>query len=418
MRKNLYLALAIISAPLATLGQADCTGGRFSNYAFAPDVTRTQAITFGSNTAVSGGNQVLKLDVYEPTGDMGTGRPVVFVAFGGSFIGGTRNDGYVVDLCNRFARLGYVAVAMDYRVGFFFPINEVNTTLAVMRGMHDYRGAIRYMRKTAAEDGNPYRIDTERFYVGGVSAGAISAIHAAYLNQMSEIPSYMANDTAGLGGIEGNSGNLGYPSNVQGVWSMSGTIGDTSWIEVDDVPILSLHETGDNTVPIGTQEVAVSGFPTGLIASGSRDIHARADNQGVENCFREYNQNNHVGYLDYDYNSALGYVVSFLEDLACGQAIECGENTFVPGTGIAEHDLSGSMTLSPSVTNGNLTIDLSGAFAQWFEYDVIDAQGRILLSGQLTSARTNLDMSQLPAGVYMVRAQNASGRAVGRFVRE
>ena len=32
----------------------------------------------------------------------------------------------------------------------------------------------------SAQEGNPYRIDTNRIFLAGVSAGAVSAIHAAY----------------------------------------------------------------------------------------------------------------------------------------------------------------------------------------------------------------------------------------------
>ena len=411
---KLYLALALAGSSLMAAAQVDCADGRYNNYAFAPGVTRTQAVTFGSNTAVGGGSQTLKMDIYEPQGDSFAERPMVFVAFGGSFLSGTRNDGYVVDLCNRYARMGFVAVAIDYRVGFFLP-NQVNTTLAVMRSMHDYRAAIRWFRKSAGE-GNPYRIDTERIYVGGVSAGAIAAIHTAYLNKLSEVPAYMANDTAGLGGVEGNSGNPGYPSHVNGVFSLSGTIGDTTWIEPDDVPILSIHETGDNVVPIGTQMVSVSGLPTGLVASGSRDIHRRANNLGIPNCFREINQNQHVGYLNYAYNESVGYLASYLEDLACGQAIECEENTYIPGTGITDN-LNHRITVGPNPTSEKINIDLTGVFQQGLGFDVVDVTGRTILSGAITSTRTIVDVSELNAGIYTIVVYGAEGRGSQRFVK-
>ena len=176
MKHHYAAALALITTG-ASFGQ-ECANGRYSTANLFPDVTVTSAVVFGSNTGVSGSNQTLRMDVYEPTGDALALRPVVICAFGGSFVGGARAD--VAPICTDFAKRGYVAVANDYRVGFFLP-NQTTTTRAVMRGAHDMRACVRYLRKSVAELGNPYGIDTTRIFIGGVSAGAISAVHAMYL---------------------------------------------------------------------------------------------------------------------------------------------------------------------------------------------------------------------------------------------
>jgi carboxylesterase type B len=183
-----HFSLLALSTFLYVSVFAQCTDDRYRNFSYFSESIRTTAIEFGVNESVppfgasQGSPQSLKMDVYEPEGDQITNRPVVVVAFGGSFIGGSR--GQMESLCREFARLGYVAVAPDYRVGLFFPIDELNTTLAVLRGAHDMKGCVRYLRKTVAEDGNPYGIDPNMIFVGGVSAGAISAIHAAYLDDL------------------------------------------------------------------------------------------------------------------------------------------------------------------------------------------------------------------------------------------
>ena len=244
--KQFSTVVLLSLACLSVSAQSECSNGRYTDPEHFDSVTVTLAVPFGSNTPVSGGGtESLEMDIYEPYGDALAERPVVLVAFGGSFIAGTRGD--VADLCIRFAKLGYVAVAPDYRVGFFFP--NVNTTqLAVVRGMHDLRAAVRCLRKTADLDGNPYGIDPDRIIVGGVSAGGIAAIHATYLDQSSEIPTTLYDDTLTIGAVEGNSGWGSYSSEVIACWSMSGAIGDTSWIQTGDQPLCSIHETGDPTV--------------------------------------------------------------------------------------------------------------------------------------------------------------------------
>ena len=401
----------IISCSLFALGvyaQADCTGGRYFTENLFSTVDVTEAITFGNNNALGGGPVDLKMDVYEPNGDTETGRAVVIMQFGGSFIGGQRGD--VASQCEYFAKLGYVAIAPDYRVGFFFP-SQVTTTLAVLRAAHDMKATVRYLRKTVAEDGNPYGIDPDRIIIGGISAGAIGAIHAAYFDSDAEIPSYMENDTAGLGGVEGNSGSPGYSSEVLGVLSYSGAIGDSAWIDAGDTPIISVHEDGDAVVPYDTREVSVSGFPTGLIASGSRDIHARTRNVGVNNCLHTFaGVDNHVGYLVGGFNEDVKTAVtSFLGNLACGAPSNCAETQFV---GIGENEVR-TIGVYPNPANNVLKFrtDEVGTV------EVIDALGRTVLSKAAILGQNQIDISQLPKGAYVMMF---SGTTIGtaRFIKE
>lgn len=396
--KHLYTLATFLVASL-TLQAQECSSGRYNDFAHFADVTVTSGVLFGNNTGVSGSPQDLRMDVYEPTGDALAARPVVIVAFGGSFIGGDRTQ--VAELCQRFARLGYVAIANDYRVGFFLP-NEATTTRAVMRGAHDMRACVRYLRKTVAEDGNPYRIDPDRIIVGGVSAGAISAIHAAYLDQESEIPAILQSEIASLGGVEGLSGSPGYSSDVLACYSFSGAIGDTLWIVPGDQPLVSIHEDGDGTVPYGTQEVSVVGIATGLIASGSRDIHVRFDNIGVDNCLKTYNANAHVGYLQSDPDVSFGYVAKFLGEQVCQQAVTCGNLA----TGVEELAGTGSLTVFPNPTNGQLQFDLDTPA----RVRLLDMSGREVMSDRMGAGTVRMDISGLPDGVYMLRTDGAAPR--------
>jgi hypothetical protein len=287
----------------------------------------------------------------------------------------------------------------------FFPIDEVNTTLAVLRGAHDMKGCVRYLRKTVAEDGNPYGIDPNMIFVGGVSAGAISAIHAAYLDDLAtEIPDYLVNDTAGLGGLEGNTGPLEYTSEVQGVFSYSGTIGDTSWIAENDVPIISFHEEGDGVVPYTTEEVAVSGIPTGLIASGSFDLHIRAENAGMDNCFTGYPGNGHVGFLgNSNYNEVLGKTADFLADIVCGEPIDCGEVIYDGNTSVNQLEVN-EVKLYPNPASDFMVVDFSESSHELNSWTLIDLQGKSVLEGVFSSVIQKIDVSSVESGSYVLRA--------------
>ncbi|MBK9148750.1 MAG: carboxylesterase family protein [Flavobacteriales bacterium] len=395
------LNTAIVAAFALNCSAQECGNGRYATANFFPDVSVTSAVVFGSNTGVNGSNQTLRMDVYEPSGDALALRPVVICAFGGSFVGGSRAD--VAPICTDMAKRGFVAVANDYRVGFFLP-NQTTTMRAVMRGAHDMNACVRYLRKSVAELGNPYGIDTTRIYIGGVSAGAISALHAMYLDQDSEIPSQIAGELPGLGGLEGNSGSPGYSSRAHGIYSFSGAIGDSSWVVAGDPPLASIHEEGDGVVPYYTAPVYVVGLPTGLTASGSHDIHLRAAHQGLVHCFKSYPGNGHVGYLSSDQANALNWTALFLSELACGTAVSCGLSTAI--TDASDNRLM----VAPNPTHGPVRFELPTAAL----VELLDLTGRVLLQERLPGGPATLDLGPLPVGVYVIRTE---GRTVATIVR-
>ncbi|MEL6634462.1 MAG: esterase, partial [Bacteroidota bacterium] len=67
--------------------QSACTGDRYRLEIFA-STDSTLAIKYGENVTIGGNAQELFMDIYEPTGDTVTERPLIIFAFGGSFISG------------------------------------------------------------------------------------------------------------------------------------------------------------------------------------------------------------------------------------------------------------------------------------------------------------------------------------------
>lgn len=418
--KHLFtICLLMVVGLSPALSQTDCANGRYVTENLFSAVDVTEGVLFGSNISsdifTGGQQQELLLDVYEPEGDTETNRPVIILQFGGSFVGGSRTDGYIVSLCEFFAKMGYVAVAPDYRVGLFIP-DQVTTTLAVLRGAHDMRATVRYLRKTVSEDGNPYGIDPNRILIGGVSAGAISAVHAAYLDDLSEIPTYMENDTAGLGGIEGISGTPGYSSEVAGVISFSGAIGDSSWIEANDIPIISVHEELDQVVPYDTREVSVNSIPTGLIASGSRDIHERARNMQVENCLYTFaGVNGHTGYVTAGFDPEVkAAVIEFCSGIVCENLQACSETQFIGGSGTG---IANTKTRRIAVYPNPTTDVLKFRSEEIGTVEVIDITGRVMVNTTATLGQNRIDLEDLPTGAYVLKFYGES-LGTARFIKQ
>jgi dienelactone hydrolase len=282
--KHLVLLLSLLvglAGPAAA--QIDTTGGQFHQPLY-PTPTPT-TVQYGSAVNSSGTTVALLMDVYQPVGGPATPRPVIILAHGGFFLGGTRAEYDVSELCRRFARLGYVTASIEYRLESIFSFNGAR---AVVNAVHDLRAAVRYFRQDAAT-ANQYNVDPRYLFAGGSSAGAITAVHLAYLDKDAELAALNAPGV--VPGVEGNSGNPGYSSEVLAAINLCGAIGNLSWIEAGDEPLVSLHGNQDATVPYG----AGATF-TGDVVYGSGAIKPRADLVGVSNTLYTFRGAGHVPY--------------------------------------------------------------------------------------------------------------------------
>ena len=140
-------------------------------------VTVTNNVTYGSAVNLSGQTITLQLDMYRPTGDAVTSRPAIVWVHGGSFSGGSKTSGELVDEATTFAKLGFVNVSINYRLespgcsGSFS-----NCGQAIQEALTDAQTAVRFMRTNAAT----YGIDPNRIAIGGSSAGGITALNVGY----------------------------------------------------------------------------------------------------------------------------------------------------------------------------------------------------------------------------------------------
>ncbi|MBD2724688.1 alpha/beta hydrolase [Hymenobacter armeniacus] len=271
----------------------DTTQGRYYQPVFA-NVTVTSGVNFGSAVNSAGATQQLLMDIYQPTGDALARRPVIIFAHQGGFITGSRTDAYMVAVCTRFARLGYVTASIDYRLLDFGTIigggfDTVNIAKSAIRGMQDLRAAVRFFRKDAATT-NTYRVHPNYITVGGSSAGAFAALEVGYLDKASEVPAYVG--IAALGGIEGNSGNPGYSSQPLAVLNLSGATENPSLIEPGNAPLLSVHGTADGTVPYLQGRVGSSLPPKYVYGSGR--LHPRAAQVGIRNTLVRLSRAGHI----------------------------------------------------------------------------------------------------------------------------
>jgi para-nitrobenzyl esterase len=423
--KKFYSAIAFGSLLLSSVTgtKAQCTGGRYHDYIFPTFPDTTNNVIYGSNlktnSAGVGTTQILKMDIYQPTGDASTNRALVIVAHGGSFIGGSKTGTDVTPLCRDLAKMGYVTASIDYRTGMTnFPfasshtLDSTDAGAAVMRAVHDGRAAIRFFRKNARIGGNTYGIDTNNIYFAGVSAGGFISLHVAYMNSLSEFPNYV--DTTGQpglhGGIEGQSGNPGYSSSVKAIVNICGAIGDTAWMQPGDIPVLSFHGTADGTVPYGSALIYLSPpstYPL-LEVDGSCSVAKRANNVGITNCMETWFGKDHIpevgtttSELAY-YDSTITITRNFLEHFTCGVSLNCSY-TMTPQVGITELHSNIDFNLYPNPAQTAITVDLSEFFGKTVQVEVFDAMGkRVKNIEKIKDQKTVISRDGLSNGIYLI----------------
>ena len=305
--------LIVSSAQMA----AQCTGGRYVNKIFPGNPIVTSDVVYGNNTKYDGSNQILKLDIYEPQCDVASNRPLIIIAHGGGFAQGTKADLPYVQLCVGLAQIGYVVASIEYRLGF--PADQFGFNSAIMRGVHDGRAAVRFMRDNALNGGNTWKIDPNTIYFGGPSAGGIMALHLAYQNLQSELTMNCGGQPgAEENSLEGTSNNLTSPSTVNAILCISGGIRDLSWIQANDIPAFLAHGDQDGTVPYGSG--SFGGF---FPIEGCSTVAAKCNQTGTTNCFKRMYGQDHI-LTNPAYVDTISVIMSqFLHRYTCNSALNC-----------------------------------------------------------------------------------------------
>jgi acetyl esterase/lipase len=125
--------------------------------------------------------QSLLFDMYQLPKLNQVKRPVIILVHGGGFGGGdkgfTESQGsFYPDIAKAFAREGYVAFSVNYRLWPDCPADSFHIELE--NTVSDLLEAVKWIKSKSAE----YGIDTTKIIIGGDSAGGGLAVNVAYCN--------------------------------------------------------------------------------------------------------------------------------------------------------------------------------------------------------------------------------------------
>ena len=390
MSRKIYLsAMLCISTLFSGKVNAQCPTGRFDSYVFS---------SFDKSTVTYSTPYSQMMDIYQPTGDTMTARPLIILAHGGSFVGGSRNSDTTVDqMCRNFAKRGYVTASIDYRLGNIFNMitDSAYAIDVVIKAISDGKAAVRYFYKDAATT-NTYKIDTNHIYFGGNSAGAVLYMHAGYLTDTNEAPDYIKTALAANGGIEGNSGNAGYSSKAKAVINLAGALNSASFVSTGDLPSVNAQGDNDVTVPYVCAYPLSGSVHVNLCGLGILEPAYVA--KGIYHMSKVFVGDTHVPW-DGDaakFATVDSLVTTFLYTLNCPANVASVSNA----------NVINEVTLYPNPATSVVNIRSSETLN---DVVICDQTGRIVATYKDLSTKSyELNTASLSTGVYFVKIRFAN----------
>lgn len=239
----------------------------------------------------------LALDLYRPEG-VAEKRPLIVFIHGGAFYIGYKDEPAYVDFCKYFASIGYVTASINYRLGFHISKNEIERAGYI--ALQDAHAAIRYLVAHADE----YGIDPERIFVAGSSAGGITALNLAFMQdddrpQSSRGKKAFLSNKADLGDIESSGNDLKAKFKIKAIANMWGAVSDIDMLKNGKTSIVSFHGDADNTVPYA-EGYPLSSAGEGVakmlseVMYGSVCIDRKAEELGIRHKFYPFPGEKHA----------------------------------------------------------------------------------------------------------------------------
>ena len=431
-------------------------------------------VQYGTDITENGDEVQLFMDIYTPDGDSRSNRPALLMAHQGSFIPeyGDKTDAYLVDYANAMAKKGFVVISMNYREGWgFSPVNSAEQNAreilpAAWRAIQDYKTAMRYLRKSVAEFGNPYGISSELIFGGGFGAGGYLPMNAEFIDNPVELgieelqqknvfgqptgQSYIDSTNADLDGIahlNGDHANYSYKTPL--VINISGATPTLKLLDVQaKTPLLiSVHSENDQATPFRTDIVRAAGVFAVIEVSGSYDIHAKLKEQGKNTIFENEDRDGYPQIkVAEDTEQDNAYKRGLLAFAGEGYMWSVnGEDTYEPEyqdaytthmdsvvtfTAYRIERVLQDLTNSVYDNNPALANDLDiypNPAKEWVavesrsgkfnieKVEVIDLAGKTVLNAELSNNRVNI--SELNDGIYMLKVFSNEGYYTQRLVK-
>lgn len=256
--------------------------GFWTSYPMEDDTNYTRMIFKLLPKTASTKKLDLFLDLYVPN-DSVQKHPLLVLLHGGAFFFGDKGNRNMWTWCEHFAKSGYVVASVNYRLGF--TISKSSIQQCGYQAIQDAHAALRYLVANAEE----YGIDPDYIFLAGTSAGSITSLGTAFMDNTNCPPFVAKNKLPKKCGSLHTSGNeYRNAVKIKAIANMWGAVYDLHELDGRRIPIISFHGTSDKVVPFD------HGFPFSGVKSkigerlfdemyGSKAIHHYLDSLHVRN---------------------------------------------------------------------------------------------------------------------------------------
>jgi hypothetical protein len=366
---------------------------------------------------------------------------------------------------------------MSYRLGWN-PQGNQNTRTgtilnAVYRSMQDAKTCVRYFRNDATNGSDQWGIDPTKFVLGGTNSGAYTALAAGNLNKPTEIVvdkflDSLGNsfiDTTKTGNFDGWGGSqnvenyVGISAAFNAVLPLGGAIGDTSWIEAGEPPVIAFSGVSDVGTPFNTGIVSTQAGTVPIIeVSGAGDfmpyVAALGNNSGFSpNSFAVADSNRSttdginffksapvdglypfwgVGFEPWNWydpfsppasnpNATQAIAMAYIDTIMGYANPRLYRLLFDPTYGDPSglHEVKGAieMNVFPSPASNQLNVIINSLQKPISSIRLLDVTGR--LAKEITNVNAyseSIDVSNMSSGVYLLNLMLTDGNTTTRRV--
>lgn len=370
---------------------------RYVDRVFTQMQPRPNILYGGNKLNVDGTRTWLAFDLYEPLGDTAQLRPVIMLLHGGAFTNNPpieRKSPEIQELAKDLTRRGFVVISPSYRLYHSSRNNDVvpETIVAAFIDIHE----LYCWLSASVTAGNPYRLDTAHFFMGGTSAGSLLALQfGGFFRDVSQantpfkeaISAVEAFDNVHVEDIFANKFCGIQPKGIIGI---SAGMYDTTFIEPTEKAFYFIHGGRDSVTPylqgnlLGMEIYGPGVFVPKMLELGmdvTQDLYPDAFHVPVLQPFGE------------DLELALQQVLAtgsiFIEPIMgntkAGIAKFCYRLMGSPitecptATAVSDNIIQGSLKIFPNPSSGTLKIVLPAELVnKQIRLSVFDINGRLL----------------------------------------
>ncbi len=269
-----------------------CSSNRFTDAATfdSSDIRIDINIVYGiAKNYFTGVNDTLRMNVFYPdtTIDTMNARPFILLIHGGAFLAGNMHD---MDYqCREFARRGFVTATINYRLGWNCAGTDLlsicllcggsgfNLVTATYQAAQDGRAAMRYIDANSSA----YKINRDNYFIGGTSAGSITAMHTTFWDQQ-EANTFCSWCTGQVGLLDTSGNSLPNNYQIKGVIDNCGAVSkDSIVLNNGNIPLIAFHDEGDCVVPNQYGQVISCFCQSFYWVAGSSALYSKLNANGI-----------------------------------------------------------------------------------------------------------------------------------------